>query len=148
MLLVEVDEVVVEVEVEEVDVEVEVVDVEVEVGSTVVGATVVGATVVGATVVGATVVGGTVVGASVVGATVVVVVGTIFKVAIAVAVETFDCVPIPSWPLSLSPQHRTCPVDITAHVWLVPAATSTTVPVSPVTAAAVSRTEPEVPKPN
>ena len=79
------------------------------VGGTVVGATVVGATVVGATVVGATVVGGTVVGATVVGATVVgatvvggtvvgatVVVGTTSRVEIAVAVETFDCEPIPS----------------------------------------------------
>jgi hypothetical protein len=74
------------------------------VGGTVVGATVVGATVVGATVVGATVVGGTVVGATVEGATVVggtvvggtVVVGTTLRVEIAVAVETFDCVPIPS----------------------------------------------------
>lgn len=69
------------------------------VGATVVGATVVGATVVGATVVGATVVGATVVGATVVGATVVggtVVVGTTLRVEIAVAVETFDCEPIPS----------------------------------------------------
>ena len=74
------------------------------VGGTVVGAIVVGATVVGATVVGATVVGGTVVGATVVGATVVgatvvgatVVVGTTLRVEIAVAVETFDCEPIPS----------------------------------------------------
>ena len=74
------------------------------VGATVVGGTVVGATVVGATVVGATVVGGTVVGATVVGATVVgatvvgatVVVGTTLRVEIAVAVETFDCEPIPS----------------------------------------------------
>jgi len=64
------------------------------VGATVVGATVVGATVVGETVVGATVVGGTVVGATVVGATVVV--GTTLRVEIAVAVETFDCEPIPS----------------------------------------------------
>jgi hypothetical protein len=69
------------------------------VGGTVVGATVVGGTVVGATVVGATVVGATVVGATVVGATVVgatVVVGTTLRVEIAVAVETFDCEPIPS----------------------------------------------------
>ena len=69
------------------------------VGATVVGARVVGATVVGATVVGATVVGATVVGATVVGATVVgatVVVGTTLRVEIAVAVETFDCEPIPS----------------------------------------------------
>ena len=64
------------------------------VGGTVVGATVVGGTVVGATVVGATVVGATVVGATVVGATVVV--GTTLRVKIAVAVETFDCEPIPS----------------------------------------------------
>ena len=64
------------------------------VGATVVGATVVGAMVVGATVVGATVVGATVVGATVVGATVVV--GTTLRVEMAVAVETFDCVPIPS----------------------------------------------------
>lgn len=120
--------------------------VKVEVGTTVVGATVVGATVVGATVVGATVVGATVVGATVVGATVVV--GTTLRVEIAVAVETFDCVPIPSCPKSLSPQQRTSPVEITAHAWLVPATTSTTVPVSPVTAAGVSRNEPEVPKPN
>jgi hypothetical protein len=69
------------------------------VGATVVGGTVVGATVVGGTVVGATVVGATVVGATVVGATVVggtVVVGTTLRVKIAVAVETFDCEPIPS----------------------------------------------------
>jgi hypothetical protein len=65
-----------------------------------------------------------------------------------VAVETFDWLPIPNCPKSFSPQQRTCPVDITAHAWLVPATTSTTVPVSPVTAAAVSRTEPEVPKPS
>ena len=86
-----------------VDVEV-VVEVEVVVGATVVGATVVGATVVGATLVGATVVGATVVGATVVGAMVVgatvvgatVVVGTTLRVEMAVAVETFDCEPIPS----------------------------------------------------
>ena len=82
--------------VDEIEIDVEVV---VEVGATVVGATVVGATVVGATVVGAMVVGATVVGAMVVGATVVgatVVVGTTLRVEIAVAVETFDCEPIPS----------------------------------------------------
>ena len=88
------------------------VDVDVDVGSativstasgstaattTVVGGTVVGATVVGATVVGGTVVGATVVGAIVVGATVVeVVVGTIFRVAIAVAFATFEFVPMPN----------------------------------------------------
>ncbi len=101
--------------------------------------------VVGATVVGAMVVGATVVGAIVTG---VVVVGTIFRVAIAVADETFDCEPIPNCPKSLSPQQRTSPVDITAHAWLVPVVTSTTVPVRPVTTAAVSRTEPATPEPN
>ena len=114
------------------------------------GATVLGATVVGATVVGAIVVGAIVVGAIVVGATVtgIVVVGTTLRLAIAVADETFDCDPIPNCPKSLSPQQRTCPVDITAHAWLVPAVTSTTVPTRPVTTAAVSRTEPEAPEPN
>ena len=114
------------------------------------GATVLGATVVGATVVGAIVVGAEVVGAIVVGATVmgIVVVGTTLRLAIAVADETFDCDPIPNCPKSLSPQQRTCPVDITAHAWLVPAVTSTTVPTRPVTTAAVSRTEPEAPEPN
>ena len=114
------------------------------------GATVLGATVVGATVVGAIVVGAEVVGAIVVGATVmgIVVVGTTLRLAIAVADETFDCDPIPNCPKSLSPQQRTCPVDITAHAWLVPVVTSTTVPVRPVTTAAVSRTEPEAPEPN
>ena len=120
------------------------------VGATVLGATVVGATVVGATVVGAIVVGAIVVGAIVVGATVmgIVVVGTTLRLAIAVADETFDCDPIPNCPKSLSPQQRTCPVDITAHAWLVPVVTSITVPVRPVTTAAVSRTEPEAPEPN
>ena len=139
-----------------VDVEAKVDDVEVvEVVSTVVGgfvvvAIVVGATVLGATVVGATVVSAIVVGAIVVGATVmgIVVVGTTLRLAIAVADETFDCDPIPNCPKSLSPQQRTCPVDITAHAWLVPVVTSTTVPVRPVTTAAVSRTEPEAPEPN
>ena len=114
------------------------------------GATVLGATVVGATVVGAIVVGAEVVGAIVVGATVmgIVVVGTTLRLAIAVADETFDCDPIPNCPKSLSPQQRTCPVDITAHAWLVPVVTSITVPVRPVTTAAVSRTEPEAPEPN
>jgi len=111
----------------------------------IVGATVVGATVVGAIVVGAMVVGATVVGATVTGA---VVVGTTFRVAIALAVAIFDCVPMPNWPWSLSPQQRTSPVDITAHAWLVPATTSTTVPVSPVTAPGVSRVEPIEPEPN
>lgn len=140
----------------EVEVEVEVEDVvEVEVVSTVVGGTVVVAIVVGATVVGATVVGAIVVGAIVVDATVVgaivigiVVVGTTLRLTIAVADETFDCEPIPNCPKSLSPQQRTSPVDITAHAWLVPVVTSTTVPVRPVTPAAVSRTEPEVSEPN
>ena len=140
----------------DVDVVVEVEDVvEVEVVSTVVGETVVvafvvGTTVVGATVVEAIVVGATVVGAIVVGATVIgiVVVGTTLRLAIAVADETFDCEPIPNCPKSLSPQQRTSPVDITAHAWLVPVVTSTTEPVRPVTTAAVSRTEPEVPEPN
>ena len=50
--------------------------------------------VVASVVVGAIVVGGTVVGATVV----VVVVGTTFRVAIAVAVATSDCVPIPNCP--------------------------------------------------
>ena len=120
------------------------------VGTTVVGATVVGAKVVGAIVVGAIVVGATVVGAIVVGAVVmgIVVVGTTLRLAIAVADETFDCDPIPNCPKSLSPQQRTSPVDITAHAWLVPVVTSTTVPVRPVTAAAVSRTEPATPEPN
>ena len=120
------------------------------VGATVVGATVVGAIVVGANVVGAIVVGAMVVGATVVGATVTgaVVVGTTFRVAIALAVAIFDCVPMPNWPWSLSPQQRTSPVDITAHAWLVPATTSTTVPVSPVTAPGVSRVEPIEPEPN
>ena len=134
--------------------------VEVEVVSTVVGGTVVVAIVVGTTVVGATeveaivvgaiVVGATVVGAIVVGAVVmgIVVVGTTLRLAIAVADETFDCDPIPNCPKSLSPQQRTSPADITAHAWLVPAVTSTTVPVRPVTAAAVSRTEPATPEPN
>jgi hypothetical protein len=150
-----------------VDVEAKVDDVEdvvevvvVEVVSTVVGgvvvvaivagATVLGATVVGATVVGAIVVGAEVVGAIVVGATVmgIVVVGTTLRLAIAVADETFDCDPIPNCPKSLSPQQRTSPVDITAHAWLVPVVTSITVPVRPVTTAAVSRTEPEAPEPN
>ena len=149
MLVVDVDVVV---EVEDV-VEVEVVSTVVGgtvVGSTVVGATVVGAIVVGATVVGAIVVGAIVVGATVVGAIVIgiVVVGTTLRLTIAVADETFDCEPIPNCPKSLSPQQRTSPVDITAHAWLVPVVTSTTVPVSPVTTAAVSRTEPEVPEPN
>jgi hypothetical protein len=72
--------------VDEIETEVEVV---VKVDVTVVGGTVVGATVVGGTVVGATVVGATVVGATVV-------VGTTLRVEIAVAVETFDCEPIPS----------------------------------------------------
>ena len=114
------------------------------------GATVLGATVVGATVVGAIVVGAEVVGAIVVGATVmgIVVVGTTLRLAIAVADETFDCDPIPNCPKSLSPQQRTSPVDITAHAWLVPVVTSITVPVRPVTTAAVSRTEPEAPEPN
>jgi hypothetical protein len=67
--------------VDEIEIDVEVV---VKVDVTVVGATVVGATVVGGTVEGATVVGGTVV------------VGTTLRVEIAVAVETFDCEPIPS----------------------------------------------------
>ena len=147
MLVVDVDVVV---EVEDV---VEVVVVEVVstvVGGFVVVAIVVGTTVVGATVVGAIVVGATVVGATVVGATVmgIVVVGTTLRLAIAVADETFDCDPIPNCPKSLSPQQRTCPVDITAHAWLVPVVTSTTVPVRPVTTAAVSRTEPEAPEPN
>ena len=140
----------------DVDVVVEVEDVvEVEVVSTVVGGTVVVAIVVGTTVVGETVVGAIVVGAIVVSATVVgaavigmVVVGTTLRLAIAVADETFDCDPIPNCPKSLSPQQRTCPVDITAHAWLVPVVTSTTVPVRPVTTAAVSRTEPEAPEPN
>jgi hypothetical protein len=145
----------------DVDVVVEVEDVvEVEVVSTVVGGTVVVAIVVGTTVVGATeveaivvgaiVVGATVVGAIVVGAVVmgIVVVGTTLRLAIAVADETFDCDPIPNCPKSLSPQQRTSPADITAHAWLVPAVTSTTVPVRPVTAAAVSRTEPATPEPN
>ena len=140
----------------DVDVVVEVEDVvEVEVVSTVVGGTIVVAIVVGTTVVGATVVGAKVVGAIVVGAIVVgaivigiVVVGTTLRLAIAVADETFDCEPIPNCPKSLSPQQRTSPVDITAHAWLVPVVTSTTVPVRPVTTAAVSRTEPEVPEPN
>ena len=154
MLVVDVDVVV---DVEDV-VEVEVVStvvggfvvVAIVVGATVLGATVVGATVVGATVVGAIVVGAIVVGAIVVGATVmgIVVVGTTLRLAIAVADETFDCDPIPNCPKSLSPQQRTCPVDITAHAWLVPVVTSTTVPVRPVTTAAVSRTEPEAPEPN
>ena len=119
-------------------------------GSTVVGATVVGATVVGATVVGVIVVGAIVVGAIVVGAIVIgiVVVGTTLRPTIAVADETFDCDPIPNCPKSLSPQQRTSPVDITAHAWLVPVVTSITVPVRPVTTAAVSRTEPEAPEPN
>jgi hypothetical protein len=143
----------------DVDVVVEVEDVVevvvVEVVSTVVGgfvvvAIVVGATVLGATVVGATVVSAIVVGAIVVGATVmgIVVVGTTLRLAIAVADETFDCDPIPNCPKSLSPQQRTSPVDITAHAWLVPVVTSITVPVRPVTTAAVSRTEPEAPEPN
>jgi hypothetical protein len=83
------------------------VDVDVDVGSATIGptasgstaatATVVGGTGVGATVVGGTVVGATVVGAIVVGATVVeVVVGTIFRVAIAVAFATFEFVPMPN----------------------------------------------------
>ena len=112
----------------------DVVDVDVEL-VVVAGSVEAGATVVGATVVGATVV-------------VVVVVGTIFRVAIALAEETFDCVSMPNWPWSLSPQQRTSPVDITAHAWLVPATTSTTVPVSPVTAPGVSRAEPIEPEPN
>ena len=140
----------------DVDVVVEVEDVvEVEVVSTVVGGTVVVAIVVGTTVVGETVVGAIVVGAIVVSATVVgaavigmVVVGTTLRLAIAVADETFDCEPIPNCPKSLSPQQRTSPVDITAHAWLVPVVTSTTEPVRPVTTAALSRTEPEVPEPN
>ena len=115
------------------------------VGGTVVVAIVVGTTVVGATVVGAIVVGVTVVGAAVIG---MVVVGTTLRFVIAVADETFDCEPIPNCPKSLSPQQRTSPVDITAHAWLVPVVTSTTEPVRPVTTAAVSRTEPEVPEPN
>jgi hypothetical protein len=120
------------------------------VGATVLGSTVVGATVVGATVVGVIVVGAIVVGAIVVGAIVIgiVVVGTTLRPTIAVADETFDCDPIPNCPKSLSPQQRTSPADITAHAWLVPAVTSTTVPVRPVTAAAVSRTEPATPEPN
>jgi hypothetical protein len=100
---------------------------------------------VGAIVIGANVVGAIVVGAIVNG---VVVVGTTLRVAMAVAVATFDCVPIPNWPWSFSPQQRTSPVDITAHAWLVPATTSTTVPVSPVTAPGVSRVEPIEPEPN
>ena len=135
----------------DVDVVVEVEDVvEVEVVSTVVGGTVVVAIVVGTTVVGATVVGAIVVGVTVVGAAVIgmVVVGTTLRFVIAVADETFDCEPIPNCPKSLSPQQRTSPVDITAHAWLVPVVTSTTVPVRPVTTAAVSRTEPEAPEPN
>ena len=140
----------------DVDVVVEVEDVvEVEVVSTVVGGTVVVAIVVGTTVVGETVVGAIVVGAIVVSATVVgaavigmVVVGTTLRLAIAVADETFDCEPIPNCPKSLSPQQRTSPVDITAHAWLVPVVTSTTVPVRPVTTAAVSRTEPATLEPN
>ena len=140
----------------DVDVVVEVEDVvEVEVVSTVVGGTVVVAIVVGTTVVGETVVGAIVVGAIVVSATVVgaavigmVVVGTTLRLAIAVADETFDCEPIPNCPKSFSPQQRTSPVDITAHAWLVPVVTSTTEPVRPVTTAALSRTEPEVPEPN
>ena len=135
----------------DVDVVVEVEDVvEVGVVSTVVGGTVVAAIVVGTTVVGATVVGAIVVGAIVVGAAVIgiVVVGTTLRLAIAVADETFDCEPIPNCPKSLSPQQRTCPVDITAHAWLVPVVTSITVPVRPVTTAAVSRTEPATPEPN
>ena len=136
-----------------VDVEAKVDDVEVVstvVGGFVVVAIVVGAAVVGAIVVGAIVVGAIVVGAIVVGATVIgiVVVGTTLRLAIAVAVETFDCEPIPNCPKSLSPQQRTSPVDITAHAWLVPVVTSTTVPVRPVTTAAVSRTEPAAPEPN
>ena len=135
----------------DVDVVVEVEDVvEVEVVSTVVGGTVVVAIVVVTTVVGATVVGAIVVGVTVVGAAVIgmVVVGTTLRLAIAVADETFDCEPIPNCPKSLSPQQRTSPVDITAHAWLVPVVTSTTVPVRPVTTAAVSRTEPATPEPN
>ena len=135
----------------DVDVVVEVEDVvEVEVVSTVVGGTVVVAIVVVTTVVGATVVGAIVVGVTVVGAAVIgmVVVGTTLRFVIAVADETFDCEPIPNCPKSLSPQQRTSPVDITAHAWLVPVVTSTTVPVRPVTTAAVSRTEPEAPEPN
>ena len=135
----------------DVDVVVDVEDVvEVEVVSTVVGGFVVVAIVVGATVLGATVVGATVVGATVVGAIVVgaIVVGTTLRLAIAVADETFDCEPIPNCPKSFSPQQRTSPVDITAHAWLVPVVTSTTVPVRPVTTAVVSRTEPEAPEPN
>jgi hypothetical protein len=145
----------------DVDVVVELEDVvEVEVVSTVVGGTVVvaivvgttvaGATLVGAAVVGAIVVGAIVVGAIVVGATVIgiVVVGTTLRLAIAVADETFSCEPIPNCPKSLSPQQRTSPVDITAHAWLVPVVTSTTVPVRPVTAPGVSRAEPDAPEPN
>ena len=67
----------------------------VDVSGTVVVVVVVGGLVVDvATVVGATVVGATV-GAIVVGAAVVVV-GTTLRVAIAVAVATFNCVPIPN----------------------------------------------------
>ena len=67
---------------------------DVEVGSVTNGATVVGAVVVGAIVVGAVVVGAIVVVVVVV--VVIVVVGTTFRVAIALAVATFDCVPMPS----------------------------------------------------
>ena len=116
------------------------VDVVVDVASVVVEATVVGAIVDGATVVVVVVVDVVVV--------VVVVVGTTLRVVISVPIATSLCVPIPNCPKSFFPQQRTCPVDITAHAWLAPATTSTTVPVRPVTTPGVSRAEPLEPDPN
>jgi hypothetical protein len=79
-----------------VDVVIAVVNVEVDVDVDV-GSATIGPTASGSTAATATVVGGTGVGATVVGATVVeVVVGTIFRVAIAVAFATFEFVPMPN----------------------------------------------------
>lgn len=73
------------------------VEVDVDVGSATIGSITSGSTAATTTVVGGTVVGATVVGAIVVGATVVeVVVGTMFRVAIAVAFATFEFVPMPN----------------------------------------------------
>ena len=93
-----------------------------------------GGWVVAGTVVAGVVVAGAVVGevGGTVGATVVVV-KMVASPLTAVAALREVLSPVPSWPKVLSPQHCTAPVCVTAHVWVPPAATSTAVPLTPVT---------------
>lgn len=79
---------------------------------------------------------------------VVVVVGITFNNAIAVAVVALVWSPLPNWPKSFFPQHRTSPVAITAHEWLLPVVMSTTVPSRPVTVPGVTRFVEIAPEPN